>query len=142
MMTDCVVNVPSPDRWEGKLSNVWHINRKESSAFREVREIPFRARQVCRSGADASESVRAPRVKECPVQWAIYPVVGTTTDSRQESTSAGAFAAFRKELTSKLLVVDGILEMQRFYVGYALRNIFNICPFRSQKGLRMGNRLL
>jgi flavin reductase (DIM6/NTAB) family NADH-FMN oxidoreductase RutF len=67
--TDCVVNVPSPDLWEAverlaPLTGKSPVPPEKSTKFRFERD-KFAAAGLTPL---ASESVSAPRVKECPVQ--------------------------------------------------------------------------
>ena len=66
---DCVINVPSPDLWEvverlAPLTGKNPVPSEKSAKFR------FEPDKFVAAGVTplASESVKAPRVKECPVQ--------------------------------------------------------------------------
>jgi len=66
---DCVVNIPSPDLWEAverlaPLTGKNPVPPEKSAKFRFAPD-KFLAAELT---PIASESVRAPRVKECPVQ--------------------------------------------------------------------------
>jgi flavin reductase (DIM6/NTAB) family NADH-FMN oxidoreductase RutF len=66
---DCVVNVPSPDLWEAverlaPLTGKNPVPSEKSAKFRFERD-KFAAAGLT---PQASESVKAPRVRECPVQ--------------------------------------------------------------------------
>jgi flavin reductase (DIM6/NTAB) family NADH-FMN oxidoreductase RutF len=90
---DCVVNVPSPDQWEvverlAPLTGKNPVPAEKSAKFR------FEVNKFVAVGLTplASESVKVPRVKECPVQLEavvnrIYRLEG---EPRLEKLAGGA----------------------------------------------------
>src|SRR5215469_1779390 len=67
--TDCVVNVPSPDLWE-TVERLAPLTGKNPVPSEKSAKFRFEPDKFGASGLTPlpSESVRAPRVKECPVQ--------------------------------------------------------------------------
>jgi flavin reductase (DIM6/NTAB) family NADH-FMN oxidoreductase RutF len=96
--TDCVVNVPSPDLWEvverlAPLTGKNPVPSEKSAKFR------FESDKFAASGLTplASESVRASRVEECPVELEAT-VVGIHLlkgESRLEKLGGGAAVEVR-----------------------------------------------
>ncbi|MBZ5683606.1 MAG: flavin reductase family protein [Acidobacteriia bacterium] len=66
---DCVVNVPSPDLWEA-VERLAPLTGKNPVPPEKSAKFRFPPDKFVEAGLTplASESVRAPRVKECPVQ--------------------------------------------------------------------------
>lgn len=66
---DCVVNVPSPDLWEA-VERLAPLTGKNPVPSDKSAKFHFEADKFAAAGLTplASESVKAPRVKECPVQ--------------------------------------------------------------------------
>jgi len=67
--TDCVVNVPSPDLWE-TVERLAPLTGKNPVPAEKAAKFRFERDKFVAAGLTAlpSESVGAPRVKECPVQ--------------------------------------------------------------------------
>jgi flavin reductase (DIM6/NTAB) family NADH-FMN oxidoreductase RutF len=67
--SDCVVNVPSPDLWEA-VERLAPLTGKDPVPSEKSAKFRFERDKFTASGLTplASESVRAPRVMECPVQ--------------------------------------------------------------------------
>jgi len=66
---DCVVNIPSPDLWE-TVERLAPLTGKNPVPAEKSAKFRFERDKFVASGLTplASESVKAPRVKECPVQ--------------------------------------------------------------------------
>jgi flavin reductase (DIM6/NTAB) family NADH-FMN oxidoreductase RutF len=66
---DCVVNVPSPDLWE-TVERLAPLTGKHPVPAEKTAKFRFEADKFAAAGLTPleSESVKAPRVKECPVQ--------------------------------------------------------------------------
>jgi len=66
---DCVVNVPSPDQWEA-VERLAPLTGKDPVPAEKSAKFRYEADKFLAAGLTplASESVKAPRVKECPVQ--------------------------------------------------------------------------
>ncbi len=66
---DCVVNVPSPDLWEA-VERLAPLTGKNPVPSEKAAKFRFEANKFAAAGLTplASESVKAPRVKECPAQ--------------------------------------------------------------------------
>jgi flavin reductase (DIM6/NTAB) family NADH-FMN oxidoreductase RutF len=67
--TDCVVNVPSPDLWEA-VERLAPLTGKDPVPPEKSAKFRFEADKFVAAGLTPlkSESVTAPRVRECPVQ--------------------------------------------------------------------------
>ena len=67
--TECVVNIPSPDLWKA-VERLAPLTGKNPVPSEKSAKFRFEPDKFVAAGLTplASESVRAPRVKECPVQ--------------------------------------------------------------------------
>lgn len=96
--SDCVVNVPSPDLWE-TVERLAPLTGKHPVPPEKAEKFRFEADKFVAAGLTPleSESVKAPRVKECPVQLEavvtqIHPLKG---EPRLEKLGGGAAVEVR-----------------------------------------------
>lgn len=95
---DCVVNVPSPDQWEA-VERLAPLTGKNPVPGEKSAKFRFEANKFVAAGLTslASESVKALRVKECPVQLeaVVNRIHRLEGESRLEKLGGGAAVEVR-----------------------------------------------
>ena len=95
---DCVINVPAPDLWES-VERLAPLTGKNPVPLEKSAKFRFESDKFAASGLTplASESVRAPRVKECPVQLeaSVSQIVVLNGEQRLERLGRGAAVEVR-----------------------------------------------
>lgn len=96
--SDCVVNIPSPDLWEA-VERLAPLTGKNPVPAEKAPKFHFESDKFAAAGFTplASESVKVPRVKECPVQLeaVVSKIHMLHGESRLEKLSGGAAVEVR-----------------------------------------------
>lgn len=130
---DCVVNVPSPDQWQAverlaPLTGRNPVPSEKSAKFR------FEADKFVAAGLTplASESVRAPRVKQCPVQLeaTVSKIHRLHGEPRLDKLSGGAAVEVRVvkvHVRSDFILRDNYVDPEKWQpLIYNFRHYFGL----------------